>query len=425
MLRTLDLRGRGDSLIDLLPRPVDPGADVADVVAEIIAEVRRDGDDALRRLTRRFDGHELLAVQVDPAEVDAAAGRIGEGLRDALEAAFDRIVHYHAHEAPSLGAFVDGGLTVEHREVPVERAGCYAPGGRARYPSSVLMCAGPARVAGVSSLALCVPAGADGRVDDATLAAASIAGVNEVYPLGGAQAIAAMAYGTESIAPVDVIVGPGNSYVAEAKRQVSGAVGVASAFAGPSEIVVIADATTPPELAAIDLMVQAEHGPDGMAWLVTWDEELARRVDHELDVLIAQAPRREDLLRTMASSGVICLVDDAAAAMVVSNAIAPEHLELLVEDYRSLADGVRAAGAVFCGIDAPATLGDYAAGPNHILPTNRTARFASALRADDFRRHIHVVEVSRSAFDDLAPTVIALAESEGLAAHAESIRMRL
>ena len=414
----------GDSLLESLPRPADPGADVAGVVSEIIGDVRREGDAALRRLTAKFDGHDLTTIQVDPSEVEAAVGRIELPLRRALETAYGRIVRYHSHEAPALEAFEDAGLRVHHREVPVDRAGCYAPGGRARYPSSVLMCAGPARVAGVASLALCVPAGPDGRIDDATLAAAWIAGIDEVFAIGGAQAIAAMAYGTESIAPVDVIVGPGNAYVAEAKRQVSGAVGVASGFAGPSEIVVIGDASTPPELAAIDLMVQAEHGPDGMAWLVTWDEELARRVDEELDRLIELAPRREDLLKTMAASGVVCLVDDETAALAVSNAIAPEHLELLVEDYDLLAEGVRAAGAVFCGIDAPATLGDYAAGPNHILPTNRTARFASALRADDFRRHIHIVEVSRSAFDELAPTVIALAESEGLAAHADSIRMR-
>ena len=313
---------------------------------------------------------------------------------------------------------------MHHRDMAVERAGCYAPGGRARYPSSVLMCAAPATVAGVQEIVLCVPPASDGKIDDATLAAAHVAGISEVYAIGGAQAIAAMALGTETINRVDVIVGPGNSYVAEAKRQVSGIVGIASAFAGPSEIVVVADASTPPELAAIDLMVQAEHGPDGLAWLITWDADVAARVDASLQELVAVAPRREDLEATLTSAGIACLVDGPEAAMAVSNIVAPEHLELLVTDYSELVEMVTAAGAVFCGLDAPASLGDYAAGPNHILPTNRSARFSSALRADDFRRHIHIVEVERSGFEELAETVITLAEAEGLDAHAASVRMR-
>ena len=271
---------------------------------------------------------------------------------------------------------------------------------------------------------LCVPPAADGHIDDATLAAAYVAGVTEVYAIGGAQAIAAMALGTETIERVDVIVGPGNVFVAEAKRQLSGIVGVASAFAGPSEIVVVADASTPADLAAIDLMVQAEHGPDGMAWLITWVPEVIEAVERSLAELIAVAPRRADLEATMASAGVACLVDSPEAAMAVSNIVAPEHLELLVTDYAPLVELVSAAGAVFCGLDAPASLGDYAAGPNHILPTNRSARFSSALRADDFRRHIHVVEVDRRGFEGLADTVITLAQAEGLDAHAESIRRR-
>ena len=286
------------------------------------------------------------------------------------------------------------------------------------------MCAAPARVAGVREIILCTPPAADGRIDDATLAAAHVAGITAVYAVGGAQAIAAMAIGTDTIERVDVIVGPGNSYVAEAKRQLSGLVGIASAFAGPSEIVVIADASTPADLAAVDLMVQAEHGPDGMAWLITWVPEIVPAIEESLTELMASAPRRADLEATMASSGVACLVDSPAAAMAVSNIVAPEHLELLVTEYAPLVEMISAAGAVFCGLDAPASLGDYAAGPNHILPTNRSARFSSALRADDFRRHIHVVEVDRAGFEALADTVIVLAEAEGLDAHAESIRRR-
>ncbi len=407
-----------------MPSPGAPGQDVAGAVATIIDEVRRDGDSALRRLSERFDGVELDEIRLDPSELDRALGAISPELRTALEVAFERIVAYHSDEPAPMKPFESDGIRVQHRDVAVERAGCYAPGGRARYPSSVLMCAAPARVAGVGQIALCVPPAHGGTIDDATLAAAAIAGIDEIYPLGGAHAIAAMALGTESVERVDVIVGPGNAYVAEAKRQLSGVVGVASSFAGPSEIVVIADATTPPALAAIDLMVQAEHGPDGMAWLVTWDPAVAEKVNTQLIELVASSPRRADLEATLSSNGVCCLVDDPAAALAVSNLVAPEHLELLVEDYSGLVDGIRAAGAVFCGIDAPASLGDYAAGPNHILPTNRSARFASALRADDFRRHIHVVEVTRQGFESLAPTVELLAETEGLVAHAESIRMR-
>ena len=424
MLKTLDLRGKGTHVRELLPTPQDPGADVAAAVSEIIEDVRSRGDLAVAELTERFDGVLLENPRVATSELAAAASRVPPALLHALEAAWTAILAYHADEAPTPGPFRNGGITVHHRDTPVERAGCYAPGGRARYPSSVLMCAAPATVAGVEQIVLCVPPAADGRIDDATLAAAHVAGISEVYAIGGAQAIAAMALGTESIERVDVIVGPGNSFVAEAKRQLSGIVGVASAFAGPSEIVVIADATTPADLAAIDLMVQAEHGPDGMAWLITWVPEVVDAVERSLVEQIAVAPRRADLESTMASAGVACLVDSAEAAMAVSNIVAPEHLELLVRDYGPLVDMVTAAGAVFCGLDAPASLGDYAAGPNHILPTNRSARFSSALRADDFRRHIHVVEVDRQGFESLAETVITLAEAEGLDAHAESVRRR-
>ena len=272
---------------------------------------------------------------------------------------------------------------------------------------------------------LCVPPAADGRVDDATLAAAAIAGITEVYRIGGAQAVAAMAFGTASVPRVDVIAGPGNAYVAEAKRQVSGVVGVASSFAGPSEIVVVAGPGAPPEFVAIDLVVQAEHGPDGLAWLVTWDEALLAAVIDEVDRIVAASPRRADLEATLAASGIACLVDGASAAMEVANTVAPEHLQLMVDPAGGLLDQVRNAGAVFVGPWSPASFGDYMAGPNHVLPTNRTARFSSALRADDFRRHIHAVTVSPGALETLGPPVITLARTEGLPAHADSVRRRL
>jgi histidinol dehydrogenase len=414
----------GLKVSERLPAPQDPGSNVAQAVEAIIADVRARGDEALFELTERFDRVKLDAIRVSPEEIAEAVGRVAPPLLEALRTAYAEIVDYHADEATPPLPHRTLGVTVSHRDVAVERAGCYAPGGLARYPSSVLMCVAPARVAGVGEIVLCVPPTADGVIDDVTLAAASVAGVDEVYAVGGAQAIAAMAIGTQSVKAVDIIVGPGNSYVAEAKRQLSGVVGVASSFAGPSEIVVIADESTPATYAAIDLMVQAEHGPDGLAWLITTSESVADAVDAELERLVSISPRRELLESTLRSQGVSCLVDSNEAAMTVSNIVAPEHLELLVENYAELLSYLRAAGAVFCGIDAPASLGDYAAGPNHILPTNRSARFSSALRADDFRRHIHVVEVSRSGFERLAPTVMILAEAEGLSAHVDSIRLR-
>ncbi|MGH3744564.1 MAG: histidinol dehydrogenase, partial [Mycobacteriales bacterium] len=309
-LTWVDVRGRRANLTEVLPRPGVPGRDVREAVAGIVDRVRTGGDEALRTLTAELDGVVIDGLRVDGDEVQAALERIPGDLRQALEAAKRNIAAYHAHEPdPPSEWHPEGparGLTVRHLVRPVERAGCYAPGGRARYPSTVLMCAVPAKVAGVEQVALCVPPGADGRVDDATLAAAALAEVDEVYRVGGAQAIAAMAYGTKSIRPVDVVVGPGNQFVAEAKRQVAGAVGVASAFAGPSEVVVVAAPETPARFAAVDVVVQAEHGPDGTAWLVTWDEAKAHEVEEEIVRLVAASARRADLEPTLAKGGYVC-----------------------------------------------------------------------------------------------------------------------
>jgi histidinol dehydrogenase len=426
-LRVLDLRGTPPPYDSALPRPDAPGVDVHDAVARILAEVRAEGDAAVIRSTAAFDGVDVSAgLRVSPEEIKEAAERVDADLREALEVAFARIVAYHADEGTPPEDHVDGGITVSHLTRAVERAGIYAPGGRARYPSTVLMCAAPARVAGVSSIALCVPPASDGRVDDATLCAAAVAGIDEVYRIGGAQAIGALAYGTESVAAVDVVAGPGNAYVAEAKRQVSGVVGVASAFAGPSEIVVVAGPGATPEFAAIDLVVQAEHGPDGLAWLVTWDPALLDEVSAEVDRIVAASPRRADLESTLASAGIACLVDGPQEALAVANTVAPEHLQLMVPGQEpELLDLVQSAGAVFLGDGSPASMGDYIAGPNHVLPTNRTARFSSALRADDFRKHVHAVRVAPEALRALGPRVIVLAETEGLPAHADSVRRRL
>ena len=407
-----------------MPRPPSDVVLPSEAVAAILDEVRQGGDDALRALTARFDRVELGALRVPDEELERALAGIAPSLRDGLEVAYARILAFHRHEPAPLDDFESDGVVVHHLVRPVARAGLYAPGGRARYPSTVLMCAAPAHVAGVSELVLCVPPGLDGSVAEETLAAAAIAEVDEVYRVGGAQAIAAMAFGTESIRPVDVIVGPGNRYVVEAKRQVAGTVGVPSGLAGPSEVVVVADDTTPVEWAAIDVVVQAEHGPDGVAWLVTWSPRVADAVVAEVDRLVAESPRRRELEATLRTGGFCALVDGPDEALAVANEVAPEHLELLMEGAEDLLPLVRRAGAVFLGPYAPASVGDYLAGPNHVLPTARTARFASALRVDDFRTHIHAVSVGADALDRLGPHVVAIAEAEGLPAHAESVRVR-
>jgi histidinol dehydrogenase len=273
---------------------------------------------------------------------------------------------------------------------------------------------------------MCSPPGPDGRIASAVRAAAVIAGVDEVYRVGGAQAVAAMAYGTESIPAVDVIVGPGNRYVAIAERLVAGegAVGVPSAFTGPSEVAVIADETTPVEFAAIDLVVQAEHGPDGLSYLITWSEDTADAICAEVGRLITVSPRHEEIAATLAKGGFCVLVDGPEQAAAVANAVAAEHLEIQSRDPEALVPLIRNAGAVFLGPWAPASVGDYVAGPNHVLPTARSARFGSALRVDDFCKHVHVVDVDRAGLIRLAPYVVAMAESEGLAAHADSVRIR-
>ncbi|MCU1457487.1 MAG: histidinol dehydrogenase, partial [Actinomycetia bacterium] len=305
-----------------------------------------------------------------------------------------------------------------------ERAGLYVPGGRANYPSTVLMTAIPTQVAGVAELALCVPPDSSGAVPSATLAAAAFVGVTEVYRVGGAQAIAALAYGTASIPAVDVIVGPGNRYVALAKREVAGTVGIES-FAGPSEVVVVADESVAPELVAADLLAQAEHGPGGSAVLVTWIESVADAVDAAVTAQIAGDRRRAaELKATITAVGRTVLVAGPEAAIAAVDVIAPEHLELLCADARVLSRRVRNAGAIFVGPWAPAAVGDYVAGVNHVLPTARTARFASALRVASFVKHIHVVELTEAALARVQPHVEAIAAVEGLDAHARSVTLR-
>ncbi|HWG73600.1 MAG TPA: histidinol dehydrogenase [Acidimicrobiales bacterium] len=426
LLTRLDLRGTTGDLAALLPAPGPAPDGPVDAVRAILAQVRAGGDGALRELTEQFDGIALGDVAVPASDIRAALDSIPAALRTAYEAAADAIGSYHRTQLHADATHTHAGVVVRDRRQPVDRAGCYVPGGLAPLASTVLMTAIPARVAGVAEVVLCSPPGPGGNPAAPILAAAAIAGVDDVYRIGGAQAIAAMAYGTESVAPVDVVVGPGNVYVAVAERIVAqeGVVGVPSSFPGPSEVAVVADDTTPVDFAAIDLVVQAEHGPGGWAWLVTWSEEAARRIGVMVDALAACSPRRESVTATLRSGGYVVLVDGPEQAMEVVNHIATEHLELMCADPESLVPLVRSAGAVFCGPWAPASVGDYVAGPNHVLPTARTARFASALRVDDFCKHLHVVSLDRDALAGLAPHVAAMAEAEGLPAHAASVGIR-
>jgi histidinol dehydrogenase len=427
LLTRLDLRGATGDLRLLLPGPATGDDGPTEAVRAILDQVRRQGDPAVRELTRRFDGAAINDLRVPAQEVKAALDAVSTELRAALEAAHDNIAAYHRTQLHPDGRHQRHGVNIQDLALPVDRAGLYIPGGRAPLASTVLMTAVPARVAGVAGVALCSPPDPDGRLAPAILAAAAIAGVDEVYRIGGAQAVAALAYGTETVPAVDVIAGPGNRYVAIAQRLVAGqgVVGVPSAFAGPSEVVVIADDETPVDFAAIDLVVQAEHGPDGLAYLITWSEAAAAAIEAAVARLTGASPRRHEILSTLERNGYSVLVDGPEQAMAVANAVAAEHLELLNDDPGALLPLIRSAGAVFVGPWAPASVGDYIAGPNHVLPTARSARFGSALRVDDFRKHIHVVTVDRTGLRHLAPHVVALADSEGLPAHADSVRIRL
>ncbi len=427
MLSRIDLRGASlDGLRSSLPRPKAATEPPTAAVASILAAVRDEGDAAVRRFTKEFDHVDVEELRVPDGDLQAALAAVAPLLREALEAARANIVTYHRNQLRDDTRHESDGIVVRELFRPAERVGVYVPSALAPLISTVLMTALPARVAGVNEVVLCTAAGADGKVADGILAAAALANVDEVYAIGGAQAIGALAYGTETVRRVDVLVGPGNVYVSEAKRQVAaaGLVGVPSSFPGPSEVVVVADETTPPDLAAIDLIVQIEHGPDGLAWLITWSPEAADAILTAVAGLVADAPRREVIEANLAANSFVALVDGPEQAIEVANAVAPEHLQLMSADPEALLPLVRHAGAIFCGAFAPASVGDYIAGPSHVLPTHGTARFASALRVDDFLRAVHVVSLDEAALSRVAPHVAALAEAEGLAAHAQSVRMR-
>ncbi|HUB71876.1 MAG TPA: histidinol dehydrogenase [Acidimicrobiales bacterium] len=429
LLTRLDLRGATGELRDLLPSPKLAGEGPVEAVRSVLAAVRAGGDASVAELTARFDKVRPASLHVPQADIDAACRQVPAELLAALEEAARAIRSFHRSELAAHRGFEhtsEHGIRTREMLVPVARAGCYVPGGRAPLASTVLMTAIPARVAGVEQVVVCSPPSPAGTVPATVLAAAAVAGVDEVYAVGGAQAIGAMAYGTETVRPVDVIVGPGNSYVATAQRLVAqdGAVGVPSAFAGPSEVVVVADGSSPAEYAALDLVVQAEHGPEGLAWLVCWSEEVATAVEAAVERFVAASPRRAEVTATLEHGGWSVIVDGPREAMDVCNVVAPEHLELITAEPEGLVPLVRSAGAVFCGPWAPASVGDYIAGPSHVLPTARSARFSSALGTQDFLKRVHLVALGPREVRLVAPSVAALAEAEGLSAHAESVLLR-
>ena len=396
------------------------------VVSDIIAAVRARGDAALIDYTARFDRQTLTPdrLRISSAEIDAAVASIPSELAGALDLAARRIEVFHQAQLPQDLRMTDAaGVTMGMRWNALDAVGLYVPGGKAAYPSSVLMNAIPARAAGVSRIAMCVPT-PDGVLNPLVLAAARRAGVSEIYRVGGAQAVAALAYGTASIPAVDRIVGPGNAYVAEAKRQVFGRVGIDN-IAGPSEVVVLADADNDPRRIAVDLLAQAEHDEAAQSILITDDAGFADAVAAAVLAELPTLPRAGIAGASWAAHGAIILVQDWTEAVLLVDRLAPEHLQLMLRDPETVFARVRHAGAVFLGAFCPEAVGDYVAGPNHVLPTGRTARFASGLSVFDFLKRTTFVSATQAALDQVGPAAVALADAEGLQAHARSIALRL
>ncbi len=418
--------GFGETFAAFLTTKREVSDDVNDVVKAIIADVRARGDAALAEYSLRFDGIDFsqTPMRVAIAEIDEAAASVSPEVMDALRLAAERIERHHARQMPKDDIYEDAlGVGLGSRWTAIEAVGLYVPGGTASYPSSVLMNAVPARVAGVERIVMVVPA-SGGEINPTVLAAAKIAGVEEIYRIGGAQAVAALAYGTETIAPVAKIVGPGNAYVAAAKRQVFGTVGI-DMIAGPSEVLVIADANNNPDWLAADLLAQAEHDPGAQSILITDDADLGRAVVAAVERQLKSLSRSETAAASWRDFGAVILVRSLADAVPLANRIAAEHLELAVDDPDALMAGVRNAGAIFVGRHTPEAIGDYVAGSNHVLPTARSARFSSGLSVLDFVKRTSILRLGPDQLRALAPAAIALAKSEGLDAHARSVAIRL
>jgi len=399
---------------------------VAQTVAQILQDVRARGDAALRDLTLRFDDLDLslAGIRVAADDIDTAVAKVAPETLDALRLARERIEAYHRRQLPSDDRYTDEqGAELGHKWTAVDAAGLYVPGGQASYPSSVLMNAVPAKVAGVERLAMVVPT-PRGEMNPLVFAAARLAGVDEVYRIGGAQAVAALAFGTETVQPVAKIVGPGNAYVAEAKRQVFGKVGIDS-IAGPSEVLIVADSNNRPDWIAADLLAQAEHDANAQSILITDDSAFGASVAREVDKQLATLPRGNIAGASWERFGAIITVADLAQAAALVDRLAPEHLELATADPEALLANIRNAGAIFLGKYTPEAVGDYVAGPNHVLPTSRTARFSSGLSVLDFMKRSSILRLSADALRTLGPAAMTLAETEGLDAHARSIATRL
>ncbi len=414
-----------EDFVKLLGMKRESDADVDAAVADIIADVRNRGDEAVCDYTNRFDrlGIDASGMAVSAAEVDAAVADIDADLLKSLELAAKRIRAYHEKQMPTDERYTDeSGVELGCRWRAVSAAGLYVPGGLASYPSSVLMNAIPAKVAGVERLVMVVPT-PDNKMNPLVLAAARIAGVDEIYRIGGAQAIAALAYGTETIKPVDKIVGPGNAFVAAAKRRVFGQVGI-DMIAGPSEILVVADGSNDPSWVAADLLSQAEHDPVAQSILITDDAGFADQVQVAIDAHLEKLPRAEIAGASWRDFGAIVLVENLSQAPALVDRIAPEHLELAVDDPDALAEDIHHAGAIFLGRYTPEAIGDYVAGPNHVLPTARSARFSSGLGVLDFIKRSSLIKCTPESLAKIGPAAIALAESEGLQAHGLSVAIR-
>ena len=407
---------------EIFARP-DMKTGVEDVVADIIANVRAKGDEALFEYCRKFDQADLDTLEVSEAEIDEAFDVVGD-FRRVLERAAANIRKFH--EKQLRNSFIindEDGIVMGQKVIPMDKAGLYVPGGTAAYPSTVLMDAVPAKIAGVGELVITTPPGPDGKVNPYVLAAAKVAGVDRVLKVGGAQAIAALAYGTETVPKVDKIVGPGNAFVAEAKKQVYGVVSI-DMIAGPSEVLCVADAKSDPRHVAADLLAQAEHDKNASAVLVTDSMELAEQVAAEVDRQLKTLPRTEIATASIENNGKIIVADDLRQAIDIANEIAPEHLELHMDDPFDYLDAVRHAGSIFMGRNCPEPLGDYFAGPNHTLPTLGTARFSSPLSVDDFVKKTQYTYYTREALSRVYEDIADFADHEGLHGHARSIRSR-
>lgn len=401
-----------------------PEVDVVKVVTDIIKDVRTRGDEALLEYTKRFDRAQLSSLQVTQEEMDAALQEVDPAFISLLERAAANIRKFHSQQKRSSFIINDEpGIVIGQKIIPVDRAGLYVPGGTASYPSTVLMDAIPAKIAGCPEVVMVSPPDRSGKIAPVILAAAKVAGVDRIYKVGGAQAIAALAYGTQTIPKVDKIVGPGNAFVAEAKKQVYGKVSI-DMIAGPSEILVIADENSDPRFVAADLLSQAEHDKLACAVLVTPSESLAKKVQQELERQLPLLEREEIARASIDNNGKIIVTQSVAQAIDIANAIAPEHLELCVDAPFDYLDSIRHAGSVFMGRNCPEALGDYFAGPNHTLPTSGTARFSSPLGVDDFIKKTQYTYYTREALARVAGDVAAFAGAEGLTAHAKSALIR-